>query len=79
VLSSDREYLSFRAIAILPLLLFLPALVSFFTDPGSVWPEYPGILFHLSILVLVSRMDAPAWAKAAGFGWLTLDVLSGPS
>ncbi|MBP2334903.1 hypothetical protein JOF41_001081 [Saccharothrix coeruleofusca] len=29
------------------------------------------------ILFLISRMDAPMWAKAAGFGWITLDVLAG--
>ncbi|GGP67775.1 hypothetical protein [Saccharothrix coeruleofusca] len=77
VLSSDREYLGFRTIAILPLLLFLPPLVSFFVDPGARWAEYPGVLFHLAILFLISRMDAPMWAKAAGFGWITLDVLAG--
>ncbi|GAB3118097.1 hypothetical protein GCM10027160_29670 [Streptomyces calidiresistens] len=77
MLSSEREYLSFRMTAILPLLLFLPPLVSFAVDPGALWAEYPGILFHLAMLFLISRMDAPLWAKAAGFGWITLDVLAG--
>jgi hypothetical protein len=77
VLSPDREYLSFRSIVILPLVLFLPPVASFIVDPGARWAEYPGVLFHLAMLFLISRMDAPLWAKAAGFGWITVDVLAG--
>lgn len=70
--------LSFRTIAILPIILFIPSLVSFaIAEPGVVWPEYSGIFFHLAILLLITRMDAPEWAKAAGYGWITLDVLTG--
>ncbi|WP_220449122.1 hypothetical protein [Nonomuraea mesophila] len=29
------------------------------------------------ILFLVSRLEAAPWAKAAGYGWVTLDVLAG--
>lgn len=78
MLDPSKHYLRFRTIALIPVLLFIPSLVSFaISEPGVVWPEYPGVLFHLAILFLVSRMDAPDWAKAAGYGWIALDVLTG--
>lgn len=76
MLTPDREVLSFRTLALLPPVLFTPSLVSFAVAPGAVAVEYTGVLFHLAIMFIVARMPAPAWAKAAGFGWLTLDVLS---
>ncbi|MCS7479942.1 hypothetical protein ACFFQW_45010 [Umezawaea endophytica] len=77
MLTSSRELLGFRTLALLPLVLFLPVVVSFAVDPGALWPEYIGVLFHLSVLFLVSRMDAPPWGRAAGFGWITVDILAG--
>jgi hypothetical protein len=77
MLTSSRELLGFRTLALLPLILFLPVVVSFAVAPGALWPEYIGVLFHLSVLFLISRMDAPAWGRAAGFGWITIDVLAG--
>lgn len=72
------SHLGFRTIAILPVILFIPSLVSFaVAEPGVVWPEYTGVFFHLAILLLISRMNAPDWARAAGYGWITLDVLTG--
>ncbi len=71
-------HLSTKTIALIPIVLFIPSLVSFaVAEPGVVWPEYTGVFFHLAILLLVSRLDAPDWAKAAGYGWITLDVLTG--
>lgn len=59
-------------------MLFLPTLVSFVIDePGAVWVEFPGVFFHLAILLVISRLDAPEWAKVAGYGWIAIDVLSG--
>ncbi len=72
-----RHYASLRLLALLPLLLFLPAVIAFFVDPAVAWGEYLGVFFHLSILFLVSRLTAAPWAKAAGYGWVTLDVLAG--
>ncbi len=77
MLTKDLEILNFRAIAILPIVLFIPTLILGIADPGSTIGSSLGILFHLSMLFIVSRMPAPTWATAAGFGWLTLDVLSG--
>ncbi|MEC3980071.1 hypothetical protein [Amycolatopsis sp. H20-H5] len=77
MLTLDREYVGFRPLAILPIILFAPTFVSYAVAPGAIGFEYTGILFHVSILFLVSRMDGPLWAKAAGFGWLALDIATG--
>lgn len=78
MLDPNKPYLSFRTLAVLPIILFLPTLVSFaVAEPGVIWPEYPGVFFHLAILFLIFRMRAPAWTKAAGVAWITLDVLTG--
>lgn len=70
--------LNFRTVALVPAVLFLPTLVSFaVSKPGVVWPEYSGIVFHLAFLLVIARLDAPEWARAAGYGWVTLDVLTG--
>jgi len=73
----DREVLSFRTIAILPIVLFIPTLILGVALPGSKIGAALGMLFHLSVLFVVSRMPAPAWARAAGFAWLALDITSG--
>lgn len=77
MLDSRRHYLSLRAAALLPLVLFFPVVIAFFVNPNVAWGEYLGVFFHLSILFLVSRLEAAPWAKAAGYGWVTLDVLAG--
>jgi hypothetical protein len=77
MLSTSKEILSFRTLALLPVVLFMPSLVSFAVAPGTVKVEYTGILFHLAMMFLVSRMPAPDWGKGAGYAWLTLDVLCG--
>ncbi|UVS80924.1 hypothetical protein [Actinokineospora sp. UTMC 2448] len=77
MLDARRHYASLRVLALLPLVLFLPAVVAFFVEPHVAWGEYLGVFFHLSILFLVSRLDAAPWAKAAGYGWVALDVLAG--
>lgn len=77
MLDPQRHYVSLRLVALLPLVLFLPAVIAFFVDPDVAWGEYLGVFFHLSILFLVSRLKAAPWAKAAGYGWVTLDVLAG--
>ncbi len=77
MLDSQRHYVSLRLLALLPLVLFSPAVIAFFVDPHVPWGEYLGVFFHLSILFLVSRLEAAPWAKAAGYGWVALDVLTG--
>ena len=70
--------LNFRTVALAPAVLFLPTLVAFaVSKPGVVWPEYNGVFFHLAMLLVIARLAAPEWARAAGYGWITLDVLTG--
>ena len=69
---------STSVLAVIPIVLFIPSLVSFaVSKPGVVWPEYTGVFFHLAILLLIDRLNAQSWAKAAGYGWIILDVLTG--
>jgi hypothetical protein len=77
MLDARRHYTGLRPVALLPLVLFFPAVIAFFVDPDVTWGEYLGVFFHLSILFLVSRLEAAPWAKAAGYGWVALDVLAG--
>lgn len=70
--------LDFRIVVLAPVVLFLPTLVAFaVSKPGVVWPEYNGVFFHLAMLLVVAYLKAPEWARAAGYGWITLDVLTG--
>lgn len=48
MLDPHRPYASLRLVALLPLLLFLPAVIAFFLDPDVAWGEYLGVFFHLS-------------------------------
>jgi hypothetical protein len=66
-----------RMLAIAAIVFFAPVVVTFAVAPGIWWADYPGILFHLSLFLLVSKLEAPEWAKMAGCSWLTLDVLTG--
>ena len=66
-----------RPFAIAAIVLFVPVAATFFLAPGIWWVDYPGILFHLAMFGVVAKLDAPDWAKAAGFGWLFLDVATG--
>ena len=69
---------SVRTIAVSALLFYVPVVISSVAVPGAAWiRNYPGILFHLAVFLLVSRLDAPDWARAAGYGWLVLDVTTG--
>lgn len=69
--------LTARPFAIVALLCFAPVVVSFAVAPGAWWTDYPGILFHLAMFMVVAKLPAPGWAKAAGFAWLALDVTTG--
>ena len=74
----ERQSLQLRTVVVLAVVLFIPALVSFATaEPGAVWPEYPGVLFHLTLLLIIAQLPSPAWARATGYGWIVLDVLAG--
>ena len=77
-MTDPARYVSTRSVAIAALLLFAPVTVSFALAPGAEWiRNYPGILFHLSLFMLVAKLEAPEWARAAGYGWLVLDTMVG--
>ncbi len=77
-MTDPARSLSPRLIAAAALLFFAPVVVSFAVAPGAAWVRnYPGIFFHLAIFLLVAKLEAPEWAKAAGYGWLVLDVMTG--
>ena len=69
--------LSPRMLAVAAILFFVPVMISFGLAPGVWWINYPGILFHLALFLLVPKLEAPEWARAAGYGWLLLDVTTG--
>jgi hypothetical protein len=66
-----------RVIALTAFVLFAPVVASFRLAPGSRWAEYVGIFFHLATFLLVAKLPAPEWARAAGYGWLLLDITAG--
>ena len=66
-----------RFLAIGAIAFWIPVVASFAFSPGARWAEYPGLFFHLNLFLLVYRLDAPDWAKSAGYGWLILDVVVG--
>jgi hypothetical protein len=69
--------LSIRAVSLIALLLWVPIVASFRFAPGARWAGYLGIFYHLAVFLLVFKLPAPEWAKAAGCGWLLLDVAAG--
>lgn len=66
-----------RMCAIIAILMFAPVVFSFMGGPRGWWLDYPGIIFHLAIFLLVARLPAPELARAAGYGWLVVDVMVG--
>ncbi len=73
----DDELLSFRTIALLPPIIFVPTIAGEFALSDTTVGPIFGIFFHLAALFFVSRVPAPQWAKAAGYGWLAVDVTVG--
>ena len=66
-----------RVLAASAFVLFAPVMFSIVLQPGAVWATYAGLLSHLALFLLVPQLRAPEWAKAAGYGWLVLDVTAG--
>lgn len=58
--------------------LFVALLAVLFTaGPAHPVRPYLAVLFHLALLPLVAALPAPPWARAAGYGWVALDVAAG--
>lgn len=66
-----------RILALAAIAFFAPVAVSFAVAPNAWWADYLGIFFHISLFLLVPWLPAPSWAKAAGYGWLVIDVTAG--
>jgi hypothetical protein len=69
--------LSTRTVSLAAFVLLVPVVASFRLAPGIWWAEYVGILYHLTMFLLVFKLPSPEWARAAGYGWLRLDVMAG--
>ncbi|EII4617364.1 hypothetical protein LHM76_002714 [Listeria monocytogenes] len=69
----NKENLSLKALGMMPAIMFI---IILFTS-GTKFSGALGVLYHLIILAIIPRLKAPNWAKAAGFGWITLDVACG--
>lgn len=58
--------------------IFLVAFARFFLLPpegeGNVLVALIGVAPHLLLFPVVAALPAPPWAKAAGYGWLVVDV-----
>ncbi len=76
-MTQESSPISARAAAFAACVFFAPVAVTFAVAPGVWWADYPGILFHLALFLLVPSLPAPGWAKAAGYGWLVADVITG--
>jgi hypothetical protein len=58
-------------------------LIVLFSQLGASQPSTPmlitmgviGAAAHLVLLPVVAAMPAPAWARAAGYGWLVIDTM----
>lgn len=76
-MTDPARSLPVRWIAAAAFIFFAPVVVSIIVAPGAAWGRnYPGILFHLALFLLVAKLEAPEWARAAGYGWLILDVMT---
>ena len=64
-------------IALPALVLFAAVVASFSLRQRPWWIDYPGITWHLLTFILVAKLAAPDWARAAGYGWLVIDVTVG--
>ena len=63
--------------ALAAFLLYTPVVLSHTVFHRVWWADYPGILFHLAMFMLIAQLDAPDWARTAGYGWILLDVTVG--
>lgn len=55
-------------------LLFALLVVLFSTDAPVFAISIVAVVFHIVLFPVVSTLPSPDWAKAAGYGWLILDI-----
>jgi len=57
--------------------LFAILIILFNTSPKMVFPiAMVAVLFHVVLFPVVAVLPSTNWAKAAGYGWLILDIAS---
>jgi hypothetical protein len=75
--NTHQERFSFRTVAILPILFFIPAVALYLINPGLKIGHILGIIFHMLVIFVISRLPTPQWAKAAAYCGIALDITSG--
>ncbi|GAC1391852.1 MAG: hypothetical protein NVS4B11_16460 [Ktedonobacteraceae bacterium] len=58
----------------LPFLPFIPHNVSGLVQDGTLLGALLGIAEHLVLFPIIAALPAPPWARAAGYGWLVVDM-----
>jgi hypothetical protein len=56
--------------------LFTILIVLFNTMPSSLAIPIVGVAFHVVLFPVVAALPSNDWARAAGYGWLGLDIAS---
>lgn len=54
--------------------LFTVLIVLFNTMPKSLAIPVVAVAFHLVLFPVVAKLPSANWARAGGYGWLTLDI-----
>jgi len=70
---THKEYVSLKVLGVIPAIMFIFILL----DSGTKFSGALGVAYHLIIFFIIPRLKSPTWAKAAGYGWITLDVACG--
>jgi hypothetical protein len=55
-------------------ILFVTLFASILLQAPAPFSSLLGLACHLILLPVVATLQAPAWARAAGYGWLIVDV-----
>src|SRR5438874_6431 len=56
--------------------MFVALFVTYGIAPTSPLVSLFGVVAHLLLFPVVAALAAPSWAKAGGYGWLVVDIVS---
>jgi hypothetical protein len=70
----DRVRARAGTLAYASAVLFLALFISGGLQAPSPISPILGLVCHLIVLPIIAAWPAPAWARAAGYGWLVIDV-----
>lgn len=54
--------------------LFLVLIILFNTIPQCLAIPFVAVAFHVALFPVVAELPSNEWARAAGYGWLVLDI-----